>query len=160
MNQFSAFQMQDGPSEPDRAAAAPSAAPFRIARSGMRPLAFEGTELCMAMSYVPGAPNWYEINIYRTTEQKFVVAVRLFFRSEDERDRVRAWEFESFDQVLDCLEGYDAATDVRIDQRIEQEGQSAAELAAHAFLLRARAEAARSQYAGLVGEILHELEQG
>lgn len=134
--------------------------PFRIKRSGMRPLAFDGVELCMAMSFVPGAPYWYEINVYRTAGQSFVVAVRLFFRSENERDRVRAWEFESFDQVMDCLEAYDAAADVRVEHFADEEQMSAADLAAHGFLLRAKAEAARAQYSGLVGEILHELEQG
>jgi len=159
MNQFAAFQMQDTASEPDPMPG-PAPAPFRIKRSGMRPISFDGAELCMAMSYVPGASSWYEINIYRSTDSSFVLAVRLFFRAEDERDRVRAWQFESFEQVMDCLETYDAATDLRVDHFPEDPGMSAAELAAHAFALRARAEAARNQFAGLVGEILHELEQG
>lgn len=159
MTQFAAFQMQDSPAEPEPVPASPPAR-FRIKRSGMRPISFEGAELCMAMSYVPGAPYWYEINIYRSADAQFVLAVRLFFRSEDERDRVRAWQFENFEQVIDCLEAYDAATDLRVD-RFPGDGEtSAAELAAEAFALRARAEAARTQFAGLVGEILHELEQG
>ena len=160
MNQFAAFQMQDAMSEPDQMPTAAPVAPVRIKRTGQRPLVFDGTELCMAMSYVPGAPSWYEINVYRSTGQKFVVAIRTFFRSEDERDRARAWEFDSFEQVMECLEGFDAAVDVRVDRFGDEAEMSAAELAAEGFGLRARVEAARAQYRGLVGEILHELEQG
>jgi hypothetical protein len=152
------FDIQDMQPEPAPAVQA-SAATVMVRRTGLRPLAFQGSELCMAMSFTPEASYWYEINIYRTAGQKFVVAVRLFFQSEDERDRVRAWEFETFEQVLDCLESYDAGADVRVDVFADDAGWCAAELAAQAFSLRARVAAARSQYSGLVGEILHELEQ-
>ncbi len=148
------FEMHDGGAAPE-----PMALPtFRIMRSGRRPLTFEGVELCMAMSFVPGSPFWYEINIYRTRAQKFVAAVRIFFASEDERDRVRVWECESFDDVLDALEGYDAAEEIRVDLFPGDRPMSPAELAGQGFALMARAGAARAQYAGLLGEILHELE--
>jgi len=157
MNQMSAFDPQDMQGDPGMKQPAMSPASFTIKRLGKRPLTFEGTELCMAMSFVPNTPFWYEINIYRTVTQGFVVAVRLFFQSEDERDRVRAWECETVDQAFDCLEGYDAGADVRVGRQADDPDLTAAELAAHAFVLRSRVQAQRDQYHGLVGEILDEL---
>lgn len=136
------------------------AAPFSIRRMGKRPLAFEGAELCMAMSFVPGMPYWFEIGIFRTTEHKFVVAIKTFYSSEQERDISRAWMCESFPDAMDIVEGHDPAADIRLDVGPEQDGLCAAELAAHAFALRARVAEARRQYASLVGEILHDLENG
>jgi hypothetical protein len=158
MNQMAAFEMAERQQETPAPAVQPTN--YLVKRSGMRPLAFEGTELCMAMSFVPGAPYWYEINIYRTTEQRFVAAVRIFFRSEDERDGVRAWECESFGEVLDTLEAYDAAHDIRVDAFADPETMTPADLASRGFTLAAKAGGARAQYASLLGEILHELEQG
>ncbi len=159
MTQMPSFAMQEMPAElSQQPAPAPEATAYRIPRTGQRPLAFDGSELCMAMSFIPGCAYWYEINIYRTTQQKFVVAVRQFFQSETERDRVRAWECDGFAEVLDSLEAYDAAQDVRLSEA--HPGDSPAELAGEAMMLKARVAAARAQYGGLVGEILHELEQG
>jgi hypothetical protein len=160
MNQMSSFAFPDASPEAELRPEPRLVQSFRIRRAGQRPLAFEGSELCMAMSYIPGACFWYETNIYRTTAQRFVVAIRLFFKSEDERDRVRAWEFESFEQVLACLERYDASEDVRVERFPDETGTAAAELAAHAFALQSRIADARAQFAGLVGEILYELESG
>ncbi|MEO0387053.1 MAG: hypothetical protein AAF281_05915 [Pseudomonadota bacterium] len=137
-----------------------SALSFRIKRIGQRPLEFSGTELGMAMSYVPGAPYWYEINIYRTVDQKFVVAVRHFFESEDEQDTARAWECDDFFSAMDMLEAYDAADDVRVYADPEGKGLSVPELLAAAHTHRAAAMAARQQFGGLVGQILSELSEG
>ena len=160
MNQMSSLAFPDGPLEGELRQEPRFVQNFRIRRIGQRPLIFEGSELCMAMSYIPGARFWYETNIYKTATQRFVVAIRLFFKSEDERDRVRAWEFDSFEQVLACLEGYDACEDVRVDRFPDETGTGAAELAAQAFALESRIADARAQFAGLVGEILYELESG
>jgi hypothetical protein len=129
-----------------------------LKRVGARPLSFNGTELCMAMSFVPGAPFWYEVNVYRTDAQGFVVAIKQFFRDENETDFVRAWEFEDFDGAMAHLEAYDPADDIRVDIDPSAE-MTLPELAAHALALRARAAEARRQFKALVGEILFDLEQ-
>ena len=134
------------------------AATYTLKRLGARPLTFHGGELCMAMSFVPGAPYWYEVNVYRTVEQRFVLAVKKFFRDEDKQDFCRAWEFEDFGDVVKTLENYDAGTDVEVEVMPDDPTLSAPEMAAHAFALRAKAAEARRQFQGLVGEILHELE--
>ena len=158
MNQLSPFEMLDGAPEEDSPPQAMPPMSYKIMRSGQRPLAFEGTELCMAMSFVPEAPYWFEINIYRTMDQKFVTAVKTFFQSEEEKDRAKAWTCDSFDAVLDVLEKHDAAADMRVDAFADDKHMSAIELAAHGYSLMAKAKAARDQYHGLLGEILHELE--
>ncbi|MEL6644570.1 MAG: hypothetical protein AAFQ79_11580 [Pseudomonadota bacterium] len=131
---------------------------FRIARSGARPLRFSGSELAMAMSYTPELPYWYEINIYRTAEKDFAVAIRLFHQSEDTKDTVEAWQCPSLEHALDLIESYDAAQDVMVGSAMETIGQPAAELAATAAHLKAKIAAARQHYQGLVGEIMAELD--
>ncbi|MEM9232062.1 MAG: hypothetical protein AAGB10_20920 [Pseudomonadota bacterium] len=140
---------------------APVATPqkFRIKRVGARPMQFEGSELGMAMSFSPANEYWYEVNIYRTVESRFVLAIRLFYQSDDNQDTAKAWECESFGQVMDHLEAYDAAQDIQVKIAPEDLSLSLPELAARAMGFQAEAEAARLQFRGLVGEILHELEQ-
>lgn len=136
------------------------AMPFRIARSGARPLKFAGSELAMAMSFTPELPYWYEINLYRTNASQFVLAIRLFHQSEEKRDTVEAWQFKSLDEALAAIEHYDAAADVEAVLPDTTGQHCAAEIAAQAFELRARIETQREHYRGLAGEILHELDAG
>lgn len=129
-----------------------------LKRVGTRPLSFNGSEICMAMSFVPGAPSWYEINLYRSVEQRFVLAVKQFFRDADEQDLCHAWEFGDFDGALAHMENYDPADDIRVE--IDPgAAMTLPEMAAHALALRARAGEARRQYRALVGEILFDLEK-
>ncbi|SEA37258.1 hypothetical protein [Rubrimonas cliftonensis] len=129
-----------------------------IKRVGAKPLRFHGAELAMSMSFVPGAPCWYEIQLFRTIDQRFVAAVKLFFRDEGEQDVIRAWEFDDFGGLVAHLEAFDPADDVRVDVQPDDPTLSLPEMAAHALALRARAAEARRQYRSLLGEILHDLD--
>lgn len=141
-------------------AAAPASAPsFRIKRPGACPLSFEGSELAMAMSFTPGVPYWYEINLYRTTDGRFVAAVKQFFASKDENDHAKAWEFDALDQALEKLAHYDAGQDVKLTLDPSDTSMGAAELAACAMELRARVMAARRHYETLIGEFFYDLEK-
>lgn len=131
---------------------------FRVARRGARPLVFTGTQLAMAMSFTPELPYWYEINIYRTNDERFVLVVRLFFQAEDRKDTMDAWMFETLSEVFDAIERYDAGQDVHADLDGFHAGMTPVELAAHALDLRARVEAARHHFAGLAGELFAEIE--
>ena len=130
---------------------------YRIRRRGARPLTFHGTELAMAMSFSPELPYWYEINIYRAGTQGFALAIRQFFQSEAVRDRVDAWRFDTMDAVLAHLEAYDAARDVAIGAWPAADAPPAA-LAAAALEIKAEVSAARQHFAGLVGELLSEID--
>lgn len=137
---------------------APSAPKQKIKRVGERPLVFEGTELAMAMSYTPALPYWYEINVYRTSDQSFVACVKLFYVSADEQDTAHAWECGSLDEAIETLMRYDAAGDVRLSLEYSDLDCSAAEMAARALDLHARAKSYRHHYATLIGEFLHDLD--
>ncbi|GEM94209.1 hypothetical protein [Cereibacter sphaeroides] len=131
---------------------------YKIRRMGARPLLFRGAELAMCMSFTPELPYWYEMNIYRTEQQTFVLAIRLFFQSDSERDRVRAWEFDTLPSLFSQIETYDAAQDVRFDLTGDIGRMSAAELAAQSLDLAARVAAARLHFAGLAGELFAEMD--
>lgn len=135
-----------------------SAGTHRIPQQGGRPNVFQGTELALAMSFTPSMPYWYEINIYRTTEQSFVVAIRKFYQSEAEKDIVKSWVVPSIQEVFDLIENYDPTVDMHIPD-VSLFDSSAAELAATAMALKADLHAARAHYAGLVGELFAEIEE-
>ena len=150
-------------SDPTPMAPPPEAAPamagmsYRLSRPGMRPLSFHGTVLAMAMSFTPDLPYWYELNIYRTAEQKFVLSVKLFFGSTEETDRSKAWQFDTLTEAFDALEAYDAADDVRVEYS-HLTGMAAAELAMHSYDIAARISAQRSHFGSLVDELFSELD--
>lgn len=133
--------------------------PHRLPRQGARPLAFSGTELAMAMSFTPGLPYWYEITIYRTKDQRFVLGIKLFYVSEEEKDTSDGWIFDTLPEVFDALEAYDAGRDVIADLSAVSAQMPAVELAARALDLRSRVAAARHHFAGLVGELFAELDE-
>lgn len=135
-----------------------SAVPHRFTRPGERPVAFSGTEMAMAMSFTPELPYWYEIAVYRTDDQRFVLAIRLFFQSEDEDDVSQAWVFDSLFEAFDAIQAYDAGKDVKVAFD-DTSMQVPADMMASALELRARVAAARMHYAGLVGEFFSELDR-
>ncbi len=139
---------------------AQSAPSQRIKRLGGRPLVFEGTELAMTMSYTPSLPYWYEANIYRTSDQRFVACVKLFYVSADEQDTARAWECATLDEAIEKLVQYDAADDVKLTLDNGASDRSAAEMAAYSMDLLAQVKSYRHHYSSLVGEFLHDLETG
>jgi hypothetical protein len=131
---------------------------FRVPRPGARPLSFTGTELAMAMSFTPELPFWYEINIYRTTEQRFVLAVRLFHQSTEEPDSAQGWVFDTLEEAYDAVEAYDPACDVRIELP-KVNASASAELAAWAMETRVRVASQKAIYNSLVGELFDELQR-
>lgn len=150
--------MMDGAARAGEFPSLGSVAQHRIARHGARPIVFAGSQLAMAMSFTPGLPYWYEINIYRTTEQRFVLAIRLFHVAEDRKDTVDAWVFDTLPEVFDALEAHDAGRDVMADVDGVHAGLTAGDLAVRAWELRSRIEAARQHFSGLVGELLSEID--
>lgn len=132
----------------------------RIKRLGGRPLVFEGAELAMAMSFTPTLSYWYEVNLFRTSDQRFVASVKLFYVSADERDTIRAWECDTLDEAIERLARYDAAEDVQLVLENGDPERSAAEIAAYSMNLVAQVKGYRHHYASLIGEFLHDLETG
>ncbi len=139
---------------------APSSHTFQLRRTGGRPVRFAGVELCTAMSFGPGAPFWYEVNIFRTHDQQFVVDVRHFTKRDGEQDRFSVFTTASFEDAIQVLETYEPAADIRVDLPVDDESVPLAELGLHAASLRLKIGEARRQFRTLVGEILYELDRG
>jgi hypothetical protein len=132
---------------------------FTLRRSGARPMTFAGAELCSAMSYEPGTPMWYEINIYRTAARSYVANVKMFSKSEDEKDRFAAYEAENFDEVLAWLETYEPANDIRISLPFDDPQTPMVELGIRAAAASMKVAEARRQYRDLMGEVFFALER-
>ncbi len=159
MSSFSPGAMMGAPMQMPETESFPMPSAVRLKRMGERPMEFTGEELCFAMSYVPSAPFWFEINVWRRSEGDFVTAVKLFYRDSDRIDVCRAWTSDDFEAVMDALESYDAARDLDADVNLNAD-MPLVDLTAAAMTLRAWAADARRQYGSLVGQILDELENG
>ncbi len=136
----------------------PSADLHCIKRKGARPLRFDGTELAMSMSFVPEFPYWYEINMYRTTDYRYVVAIRLFHQSSESVDTVVASEHDSVDAAVQFIMTYDAAQDVQVPLHLDTMAENPASLAAASLDIMSRIHEMRMHYRNLVGEFLYEFE--
>ncbi len=136
----------------------PSASLISLKRVGQKPLTFHGVETAMAMSFMPGAPSWYEITLYKAADGRIIAAVKLFHRDEDAADLCRAWEFGEIGAAVSHLEAFDPAADIRVDVEPDDPSLSLPEMAAHALALRAKAAEARRQYRTILGELLHDIE--
>jgi hypothetical protein len=139
-------------------AAAPSANLVTLRRTGERPLSFNGVEVCSAMSYMSGTPLWYEVNVYRTSSDSFVANVRMFTKSDNDKDRFSAYEASSFDEALFWLENYNPADDIRADLPLDDTEVPVIELGLKAAAVRMRLSEARRQYKDLLGEIFFAIE--
>lgn len=133
------------------------ASQHKLPKPGGRPIVFNGAELAMAMSFTPSLPYWYEINLYHSEAQEFIVAIRKFFQSEDDADLVKSWSFVSVDAAIAHIEDYDPAIDIMIPE-MDIGAMAPAEMSAIALSLKADVEGVRNHYAGLVGELLMEME--
>jgi hypothetical protein len=132
---------------------------FTLRRNGERPLAFAGSEVCSAMSYMPGTPLWYEVNIYRTAARGYVGYVRMFTKSEDDKDRFSGCEADSFEEIIHWLVSYEPAHDISASIPVDDPTVSAVELGIKAAAVSLKLAEARRQYADLLGEILYTLEK-
>ncbi|MEM9342517.1 MAG: hypothetical protein AAGA87_05685 [Pseudomonadota bacterium] len=130
---------------------------YTLPQPGKRPLAFAGSEIAMAMSFTPDLPYWYEINLYRSNDEQFIVAIRQFFQSENEKDTVKSWSFPTIEHALSHIEDYDAGHDVPVPHG-DFAAMAPAEMAAHAMHTQAQIEEARAHFAGLVGEMFFEID--
>lgn len=151
------LQAMEQPQPSGAFASVGAATEHKLPQSGGRPLIFAGNELAMAMSFTPGLPYWFEVNLYHSQAQEFVVAVRKFFQSENENDYVNSWSFPSIDAALSHIQNYDPAIDILIPE-MDTDMMTPAEMSAIALSLRAEVEAVRHHYSGLVGELFMELD--
>ena len=133
---------------------------YRLKRTGQRPYMFNGTELCNAMSYVPGTPFWYEINIYQNLNETFVVEIKMFTKSDNDREMFRVMEVSSLSDVFEKLENYQTAHDIEVPLvNFADTRKSVAEVGLQAAQIRLKMKEASRQFSDLVGQILFELEQ-
>lgn len=146
--------------EPAPTPAAASVKQFRLKRSGIRPKVFQGVEVCHSMSYEMGTPFWYEINIYRTTEDGFVSEVKFFTKSDKMRDSFKTVDVDSTEELVAFFEGYDPTEDIDpgvvSTERLEKNAVFAATRATE--LAQFNCEAKR-QWNDIVGEILFEIDR-
>lgn len=155
-----AEQLQVVPPAPQMPSPIAEGQVHRLKRTGARPLKFTGHKLASEMSYVPGTSLWYELAIYKTADNQFVADIRMYTKSDEERDQFRAQKFSAMAELEEFLEHYETANDIdpcTVDLTGSDMPMSC--LAVETARLRLRLEEARSQFSGLAGKVLFQLDE-
>ncbi|MEM9726410.1 MAG: hypothetical protein AAF909_13250 [Pseudomonadota bacterium] len=129
-----------------------------LRRSGQRALGFRGVVVANGMSFRVGTPFWYELNVFKTSASGYVADVRHFTKADGETDKFSVCVADTMEEVLDFFESYKPSHDVRAEFDLEDDSESASELAFKALALRLKIEEAKSQYESMVSEIFSQLE--
>jgi hypothetical protein len=130
--------------------------PQELRRDGLAPLFFKGRKLAEITSYTPGTTLWYEICVYATAD-RFISAVKVFKKSQMEKDIYLADSFASLPELMTYLEAYDPTHDVTILDDLTDKRLSTAEAMIRAAALRQRMAEARNEYRAAAGELLTDL---
>lgn len=128
-----------------------------LRRTGLRPLAFNGTTIVMASGISPDLPFWYELNVHRTDTDGFVSDIRLFGKPANSSDIFRVTEHDTLAEVFDLFEAYDSSADLAATPDLPSTASHAA-LALHRASLRMRVNQITDHYRALVGGFLAKLE--
>lgn len=129
---------------------------FTLKRTGQRPLSFDGREVCTATSHAIGPCLWYEVNVYQKTDGFYVAEVKMFHKSEGQKDIFRAFEATSLDDVAMVLERYSPSDDIAC-RLLLNDYMPAGRFALAAAALKLEIEEANVQFQDLVGELLFQL---
>jgi hypothetical protein len=128
-----------------------------LKRSGMRPLAFDGTLIAEASSHTARTRMWYEINLYRSDAGGYIAEVKLYLKPIEQKDVFRAEAFADLASMTAWLEAHDPAHDAVVDCETA-DGQVPLVVAAlGAVKMRQAMDEARREYRYLVGELLYAL---
>ena len=128
-----------------------------LKRSGERPLQFTGTEVCNAMGHSLGTSLWFELNIYRASNDFYVTNVRMFWKSPSEKDQHIVASHDSLDEAISYLEGMDLRKLVASQVDVSSTSKTTAEIIFEAAELRQKIDVAERQYRSVLGDVLYEL---
>ena len=127
---------------------------LRLKRTGARPLLFNGRTVATVCGVTPLLPFWYEINVHRTLQGRYVSDIRLFHKSPYRSDLFWVAEHDELDEAIAHLERFDPVGDVLPPQQPAAESTSSAELALWIARLQLQVHQATEHYRTLAGELL------
>lgn len=130
-----------------------------LRRSGKAPFRFKGKLFASSTSYYCGSRLWYEVNIFSKNSGGYVLDLRVFKKSDEDKDIFRVTSFDSMDDVFDYLENYDPTGDVAISFDASSVDTSTSDMTLKAVSLRQSIHEATKDYRSLVGDMLYELHQ-
>jgi len=131
----------------------PSLPRQKLRRSGQLPYIFQPLgEIGFATSYTPQLPFWYELNLWFSDEQKYVLNIRRFAKSDQERDSHIVKVASSTEEVLSAIESYDPLADITVSIDFSKP-MTLAEISLYGIELCGNIEIARKQYHDVVSEM-------
>jgi hypothetical protein len=152
----SGAQVMDAPALRRKITEAFGYIPVELRRDGLTPLCFNGRKLAELTSYVPGTSLWYELAAFGTPD-RYIASVKVFKKSDQEKDIHTATSFATLPELMTYLEGYNPDHDVTLVDDVTDRSLSTAEAMIRAAALRQRMAEARNEYRAVAGELLTEL---
>ena len=126
-----------------------------LKRTGQRPLRFNGSVVATVCGVTPALPFWYELNVHRALDGRYLTDIRLFNKAPDEPDLFWVDEHDEAAEAIAHLERYDPAGDVTPPRHLTESSPSSAELALRIARLQLHIDQMTQHYRALVGELLH-----
>lgn len=131
---------------------------FTLARTGRRPVRFQGWQIMEAQGQTPGVPVSYDINLYETQAGTVVVELLVHRSAIGEPDLSHVEAFASLGEAASWLEAYAPAGDLAIGGAMVQSGAPLAVAALQAVQLRQRLARIEDSYRALVSQVLFGLD--
>ena len=130
-----------------------------LRRSGKAPYRFKGVKYASSTSYYCGSRLWYEVNIFTKSSGGFVLDLRVFKKSDEDKDLFKIESFDSMEDMFEFLENYDPTEDVSIFFDASEKSISTSDMTLKAVSLRQAIDEASRDYRSLVGDMLYQLYQ-
>lgn len=130
-----------------------------LKRTGKKTMRFAGDMLAEHTGYSRASAHWYEICVFSRVVGGFAATIRHFTKAEGMRDRFTAERFDTLDDVMTFLEGYDPHDDLTIGFDPAAAALSAAEVTVLAAGLRARKADYTHAYESVVSDALQKIER-
>jgi len=129
-----------------------------LRRSGKSPYRFKGETVVESNGYYPGSRLWHEVNIHKNSKEDYVLDLRVFKKSDADKDVFHVNTFSTIGELFDFLEAYDPASDVKIDFDSSDATMSTSELTLRAVSLRQATTEATRDFQALIGDLMFQLE--
>jgi len=158
-SEFPAGAVDDVSDIQDAAPAAPAGDWITLRQSGKSPYRFKGAIMATSTGYYCGSRLWYEINLYTKSSGGFVLDLRVFKKSDTDRDLFKVTQLDTVDEIAEYLEHYDPSADVKIPFDASDSDISTSDMAMHAVSLRQSVDEATRDFRALSGDLLFQLNQ-
>ena len=131
---------------------------FTLRRSGRKAVKFSGWQMVEATGAGETAPMWYDLRLYRSDTNQFIVELVARRQQLDEQDLCRVEVFDTLEAASLWLENYACANDVPVPAALVDGAAPMAAAVLHAVQLRQRIARIGEEFHSLLSDVFEVLD--